>query len=365
MRAVQQPPRLLRARAGCDKVLSLLQFLDGGAMSDYRIFGAELSPYSVKMRSYFRFKDLPHQWILRNQDPETYQKYAKIPIIPLILTPEDEGLQDSTPVIEEIERRHPTPAIHPQDPVPAFVSVLLEEFGDEWGNKWMFHYRWARQADQLNSGGRIARSMRPEASDEEHQQIVQQVLERMTGRVWFVGSNEVTAPQIEKSFMQALPVLDLHLAPRAYLFGDRPAFGDFGMWGQIYNAWTDPTCGAVIEARYPNVLRWIHRMLFPQIGGDFEDWETLAPTLMPFLREQVGARFMPWTLANEKAMANGDETFSVELLGETWTQKPQKYHAKSLAVLRTRFAEVAEPDRLRSALGESGCLVGLDRPKEG
>ena len=32
----------------------------------YRIFGAEMSPYSVKVRCYFRYKAIPHQWILRN-----------------------------------------------------------------------------------------------------------------------------------------------------------------------------------------------------------------------------------------------------------------------------------------------------------
>ena len=32
----------------------------------YRIYGSELSPYSVKVRSYFRFKDLPHDWIPRS-----------------------------------------------------------------------------------------------------------------------------------------------------------------------------------------------------------------------------------------------------------------------------------------------------------
>jgi hypothetical protein len=32
----------------------------------YRIIGAEMSPYSVKIRSYFRYKAIPHQWILRN-----------------------------------------------------------------------------------------------------------------------------------------------------------------------------------------------------------------------------------------------------------------------------------------------------------
>ena len=35
-------------------------------MSVYRIFGSELSPYSVKVRSYFRYKGLPHEWLLRS-----------------------------------------------------------------------------------------------------------------------------------------------------------------------------------------------------------------------------------------------------------------------------------------------------------
>ena len=37
----------------------------GDKMSDYRIIGAEVSPYSVKTRSYFRYKGIPHEWILR------------------------------------------------------------------------------------------------------------------------------------------------------------------------------------------------------------------------------------------------------------------------------------------------------------
>ena len=132
----------------------------------YRIYGAEMSPYSVKVRSYFRYKGLPHEWIIRNAASQAdYQKYAKIPIIPLVVTPKDEGMQDSTPIIEHLETLHSKPALHPPDPIAAFISVLLEEFGDEWGNKWMFHYRWARELDQLSSAGRIARTMMPAANE--------------------------------------------------------------------------------------------------------------------------------------------------------------------------------------------------------
>ena len=138
-----------------------------------------------------------------------------------------------------------------------------------------------------------------------------QVRARMVDRVWFVGSNAVTAPQIEAGFIDMLGLLDDHLATRPYLFGGRPAFGDFGLWGQIYEMWTDPTAGAIIGGGAPHVLDWVHRMLWPRAEGKFEAWSTLEPTLMPILTRQVGAQFMPWTCANEKALAESEEEFSV------------------------------------------------------
>jgi hypothetical protein len=74
-------------------------------------------------------------------------------------------------------------------------------------------------------------------------------------------------------------------------------------------------------------------MLWPRAEGEFERWETLEPTLMPILKTQVGAMFMPWTVANETAITASREEFSVELKGRTWTQKSQKYRRALDAVL--------------------------------
>lgn len=327
----------------------------------YRIFGAELSPYSVKVRSYLRYKGIPHQWIIRSAAvQEEYNKYAKIPIIPLVVTPENKGIQDSTPIIEHLESLYPEPSIYPSDPVTRFISALVEEFGDEWGNKWMFHYRWAREVDQLSSAGRIARTMMPMVDETQHAHMRAQVRERMVKRVWFVGSNEQTAPQIEESFCEAVVQLEAHLSDRPYLFGARPSFGDLGLWGQLYNAWTDPTPGAFLEGRTPQVLAWIHRMLWPRAEGDFEPWSSLEPTFLPFLELQIGARFLPWTLANAKSIAEGNEEFRVELNDQTWTQQPQKYHAKSLQVLRKKYQAVADKSALDPVLERAGCLAGME-----
>ena len=322
----------------------------------YRIYGSEMSPYSVKVRSYFRYKALPHRWIIRNADTQAdYQRYARIPIIPLVVTPQGEALQDSTPIIERLERDHPTSSVHPSEPLTVFLSALLEEFGDEWGNKWMFHFRWAREVDQVSSAGRIARSMMPAADEAMHAGLAAQVRARMVDRVWFVGSNDQTAAQIEASLHGAIELLDAHLASRPYLFGGRPSFADFGVWGQFYEAWTDPTAGSLIEARGHHLLDWIHRMLWPRAEGEFERWESLAPTLAPVLDRLVGRLFLPWTLANAEAVAAGREEFRVQLDGETWTQKPQKYHAKSLQVLRDKYAAVTEKAALDTVLDQVGC----------
>ena len=131
-----------------------------------------------------------------------YEKYAKMPIIPLVVTPEGVGIQDSTPIIDQMEKLYPEPSIHPDEPVARFISALIEEFGDEWGNKWMFHYRWTRDVDQICSAGRIARMRGPKASEPEHAAFAGQIRARMVDRVWFVGSNAVTAPQIEAGFLR-------------------------------------------------------------------------------------------------------------------------------------------------------------------
>ncbi len=324
----------------------------------HQIFGAELSPYSVKVRSYFRYKAIPHEWRLRNAANQAeFQKHAKLPLIPLVVTPDGQGIQDSTPILEHFEALYPEPSIHPPEPVAAFVSALLEEWGDEWGNKWMFHLRWARPVDQDSAAERLAAAMSG-ATGEALAQAAAGVKQRMVGRVWFVGSNAETAPQIEKSYLDTLALLEAHLAARPFLFGARPAFGDFGVWGQLYECWSDPTAGQWMRERAPRVVGYVERMLEPKASGPFEAWSTLAPTLEPVLARQVGALFLPWSDANARAIASGQEEFSVELASGRFTQKPQKYHARSLAALRERAARARDPE-LEALLRKTDCARWL------
>ena len=326
----------------------------------YRIYGNEMSPYSVKVRSYFRFKKIPHEWIVRTPAvEEEFARYAKLPLIPLVVTPEGEGLQDSTPIIEHMEKKFPEPSIHPSDPAMRFLSALIEEYADEWGNKPMFHYRWFYEADQQSAGERLARSMMPSAPDDQIAGGIEMIKTRMIPRLSFVGCSAATRELIEGFFIRQLTTLEKHLTTRPYLFGHRPVFGDFGLFGQMHELLSDPTPGALMRRTAPTVVAWCERMLSPEAAGDLEPWTELAPTLMPLLREEIGNTFLPWTLANAEAIASGRKEFSMTLDGQPYSQEAQKYHAKSLAVLRARYA--AEPDRgeLDAILHEARCLEPL------
>ncbi|MFP8873979.1 MAG: glutathione S-transferase family protein [Myxococcota bacterium] len=332
-------------------------------MSDvYRVFGSENSPYSVKTRSYFRYKQIPHEWIVRNQETtEEYKKYARLPIVPAVATPDDQGLQDSTPIIEAMEGQFLERSIHPADPTLRFLSELIEEFSDEWGNKWMFHFRWAREVDQRSAARRLVEDMLVGASEEQLSAMADQIRERMIGRVGVVGSNETTAPVIEQSYKDGVVLIENHLASRPYLFGGRPSLADFGLGGQLYAAWTDPTAGGILKENAPATCSWIERMLDPSAQGDFEAWDTLADTLEPILAGPVRI-FLTWSDANAKAIAEGADSMAVDLDGQTWTQSvggPQKYHAKSLKELRRKYSELSDNSELAAILERTGCLAWL------
>ena len=338
---------------------------------EYLIYGAELSPYSVKVRSYLRYKGIPHQWIIRNQQTQKeFNKLAKIQVIPLVVTPEQEVLQDSTPIIQALEEKFSQNSITPSETHTAFISRLIEEYADEWVVKPMFHYRWRYKADQTAASIRFGELFVPGWA--KRVPILNKLLKnqaakifkkRMKSRLWVIGSNPTTEKEIEKSFTNLLRLLEKHLHHRPFLFGARPSLADFGLWGQVYNAWTDVSGKRIIEGGHPNVKQWIDRMLNPKNEGDFEQWSSLENTMMPILTTEIAQVFMPWVSANNKAIQNRDDNLSITINGNIFEHKVtsvQKYHAKSFSVLQEEYKAIPNKAELDDVLKSADLLKFLE-----
>ena len=100
-------------------------------------------------------------------------------------------------------------------------------------------------------------------------------------------------------------------------------------------------------------------MLAPKAEGAVRALGALEPTLLPLLRDEVAGRFLPWSERTRRALAAGEAEFEVPLGGRPFRQQPQKYHARSLAALRARYAAVAERARSTRCSSAPAACAGL------
>ncbi|HCN94354.1 MAG TPA: glutathione S-transferase family protein, partial [Hyphomonas sp.] len=108
-------------------------------MSDYRLFGADTSPYSQKVRSFLRYKNIDFDWVSRSREnEEEFQALARVASVPLLVSPSRSANQDSTAIISALEEDHPEPTAVPDDVATSTLALILEDYADEWLNKIMF-----------------------------------------------------------------------------------------------------------------------------------------------------------------------------------------------------------------------------------
>ncbi|MGI9294607.1 MAG: glutathione S-transferase family protein [Pseudomonadales bacterium] len=329
-------------------------------MSGYTLLGSQMSPYTMKMYSYLQFKGVPFEWEERSLlNSKKFKKHAQVALIPMLFRPDGTAMQDSTLMMEqEIEPKFASPEVHPSEPAAAFVSQLLEEFGDEWCNKLMFFQRWGPKEDQVWTGKRLAelmiavtwwgRLISPLAA--------KLIVKRMVPRLAFAGGSEINKPHFVKSWQTLLADMEAHLAVRPYFFGGRPSLGDFSIFGQIVEAYSDVSGGRYIRANHPVVEAWIKRMHTASVEGDFEALDSLMPTLGPLIKNSVAGRFLPWTCANARALDAGEKLTSLEFDGQLYQQNTFKYHKYSLHELYKKYMKLSDDPQLKVVLEETGCL---------
>ena len=115
------------------------------------ILGAVGSPYTRKLRAVCRYRRLPHVFIQSGSPESRGLPKPKVGLMPQLILEEDgerKAITDTTPIIRRLEASHPNErSVLPEDPAIAFLDALVEDYGDEWITKAMFHYRWAYAAD--------------------------------------------------------------------------------------------------------------------------------------------------------------------------------------------------------------------------
>lgn len=333
-----------------------------------RLIGGTGSPYTRKMLALLRYRHIPYgiTWA----DPATMldamgiQKPKPV-LLPVFLFDDDNGEEkaicDSTPIIRRLEAMYPERSVLPADPALAFIDYLIEDFGDEWCTKYMFHYRWYAEADADNAGTLLPLGMHVSLPQEAHQQFKKVFSERQIGRLYVVGSNDTTAPVIDASYRRFLAAMENLLAQKPFMLGQRPGAGDFALYGQLTQlVGFDPTPRAIAHQVSSRTVAWVDRMEdqsgIDPVDGDWNSPEQLPDTLRGIL-EEIGRVYVPAMLANAKAVEEGEKNWEVEIDGSPWTQQTFPYQAKCLRWINEQYQALGDDDRAKvdALLAGTGC----------
>jgi len=269
--------------------------LQKGYTMSYTLYGAEVSYFTGKIRAYLRWKDIAFEEQVATKDVYKDVILPRVgwPVIPVIVGPDDETLQDTSDMIDALEAKYDGPSVYPDGPAQKLAALLLEVIGDQWMVMPAMHYRWKHNRDFAYA--EFGALSAPDASPEEQFEIGRKNAVNFEGALPVLGIDDVTGPAIEEAYLSLLKHMDAHFEAHDYLLGSRPSIGDYGMVGPLYaHQYRDPASGEIMKREAPRVAAWCERMQHPPapLSGEFLAADAVPETVMPILSEQM-RDFMP------------------------------------------------------------------------
>ncbi len=326
------------------------------------IRGSPGSPYTRKMLAVLRYRRIPYRYLQENAEG---MPPPRVSLIPVVYFKDENGdfsaEVDSTPIIRRLEVEYPGRSLIPDNPVMGFLNYLVEDYGDEWLTRAMFHYRWYYEPDIEMAGSILPHYADVSQPDELMEQMKKTFSERQISRLHVVGSNDVTAGVIEDSYKRFLQLLNSHLKHYPFIMGNRPGSADFGCFGQLTQLTQfDPTPAAIAAGRFPRVHAWVSKM--EDLSGlevaehDFIDPAGIPSTFKAILSE-IGRTYTPVMLANARALNDGLDKVETIVEGKTWVQEPFPYQGKCLHWLRVEYSRLDDEAKARvdEVLAGTGC----------
>ena len=330
----------------------------------YRLFGAETSAYSTKMRSYLKYKGVAFDWTPRTQESEEeLKRVSRFPTLPVLVTASGFAVHDTTPMMEALVADSPEPSAMPADPALAFLVCVLEEYADSWLAKTVFHYRWTRKKDQRLAAQRSIDDYYVTTQVPDRKAAEDRAIETMGAQLKTMQLEGELGDALEKSLKRFVRLLDEHLKKHLFIFGERPSMADFAIAGQLIQMMKDPTPAKVIEKEGPFVVKWCEFMAAPTASGPFTSLDDLKETLAPIFKDDLGVFFLRWAAENLESSLAGAETFTVTLGKDAIALAPLRSAARSFRELRRKFVGAQAIEALKAFTDSAEATVYLLRPQ--
>ena len=199
----------------------------------YTVYGGELSYFTRKLEAALIFYRADFEIQAKTaSNREEIERRSGTHQVPVLHTPENWMIGDTTPLLQLLDARFPSRRLFPDGPLGVLVH-LLEEFFDEWVARVMVHYRWhypesaAFASERIGNGNAEAaarirewgpRACRATGTESEHQQKA-----------------------AEEEYERVLQAMEAQLESTPWMLGHRPTAVDCILLGGLRaHTWMDP-----------------------------------------------------------------------------------------------------------------------------
>lgn len=332
--------------------------------TEYLLYGLPHSLYSGIARSYLRTQGIAFREVSSHHPDFASQIKPVIQrsIVPVLVTPAGEIIQDSLDIIDHFERQQSRYPAYPDTPLQRILAILIQYYGSQSLLRHAMHYRWSyleQQYDFLYDA--FAHGAPPGVAD--------MLMQRMQSYLPGLGVNAASIAPIEASYHELLAILNRHFSEHPFLFGGRPSVADYGLIGPLFaHLGRDPVPAGMMKREAPRVYRWVERMLapgldtveFPEYGTDWIAQDAIPDSLAALL--QLISKDMLPELTDKLAFL---DTWVAENQPADGEPVSAKAHQRMIGQVNTRFRGVAvtagvEPYLLYLLRRASSAMAKLD-----
>jgi glutathione S-transferase len=288
--------------------------------------------FTRKLESALRFMGAPFEMRNKRHSAEKalIEQRAGTHQVPVLITPENWALSDTSPIIDLLGQRYPARRLVSEGEL-GVLATIVEEYLDEWSARVMVHYRWHYPESTAFAAAVIA-----QGDPDIHAFI--------TGwgpRACRATGTETAFHQLaaEAEYLELLQQADAQLSETRFLMGDRPSVVDCMVLGG-FRAHTlhDPDPRKVVN-RFPRLLAWNETAEQGWIADDAGEWAPF-PETTAFARhvvKETATHYAPFLLSNGQALRAGARTHNVATHGEPASYLTRPYPEASRRLIRERI----------------------------
>ncbi len=298
--------------------------------SNYVVYGWQRSYFTHKLMAALHFYGADWTFEAKTADNEAEIRYRSgTHQIPVLHTPENWMIADTTPLIQMLDGRFPSREMFPSGEM-GFLVHLLEEYFDEWVARTTVHWRWNYEENHQLL-----------AMDAAHgDPDIAKVMIGWGAKVCrALGvSSETQKRAAEDEYHRIMAAAETQLQQTAYLLGDRPTAVDcIVLAGLRAHFLYDPAPRAALVDRYPVVVKWVE--------SDADDWNGLGSlsglaNLTDFAQlvlREMAETYQSFALGNQTALNNDEKAFVISMYGEDVSYLARAYVEQSRSQLTQHF----------------------------